>query len=586
MGRIDSSRLQKSLFLRGIMIGVVRLFRITRRWCYRHARQFRLAGLGLLGMAILCVLVQLAYPSSRLRPNALIEGQSVGGKTVDQTAEFLQKSYQDATLAIQLGDAKPKASYTEIGITLDAQDAAKDAAGYPFWERLVPFSLFFPTEHVATGNFDDEKIEYYAKQLASKYSKAATNASIKINGDNVELVSAKPSQDFSAESIEKAIKNASLKVAATASVKPAVKEAARDNDAVKKAVDEAKKVIGTPVVLKVGNEKITVDKKTVASWLDFPENAETKQLELSVKQDAVRSYITTLQPKVYKAPGEVKVSLFDGQELSRTSGKTGTGLDLDGATTDITELITEHKSEVITLKTVAIPAKISYVREYSNTQAGLSALLGDIKKSGMSVSVIELGNMGRSANADGNKQYVAASTYKLFVAYAVIKKVEAGQMSWSDTISGSKNAEACFDAMIVVSDNPCAKAFGDKIGWQNIQNMMRDLGLSSTQLSPSLYTTTNDLAKYLQQLQNGSLLSASGTDRLLSAMKRQIYRSGIPAGTGATVANKVGFIDSYLHDAAIVYGPKGPYVLVIMSSGSSWSAISSVSGQINEYLNR
>jgi hypothetical protein len=339
-------------------------------------------------------------------------------------------------------------------------------------------------------------------------------------------------------------------------------------------------------VLKVGNEKITVDKKTVASWLDFPENAETKQLELSVKQDAVRSYITTLQPKVYKAPGEVKVSLFDGQELSRTSGKTGTGLDLDGATADITELITEHKSEVITLKTVAIPAKISYVREYSNTQAGLSALLGDIKKSGMSVSVIELGNMGRSANADGNKQYVAASTYKLFVAYAVIKKVEAGQMSWSDTISGSKNAEACFDAMIVVSDNPCAKAFGDKIGWQNIQNMMRDLGLSSTQLSPSLYTTTNDLAKYLQQLQNGSLLSASGTDRLLSAMKRQIYRSGIPAGAGATVANKVGFIDSYLHDAAIVYGPKGPYVLVIMSSGSSWSAISSVSGQINEYLNR
>jgi len=204
----------------------------------------------------------------------------------------------------------------------------------------------------------------------------------------------------------------------------------------------------------------------------------------------------------------------------------------------------------------------------------------------MSVSVIELGNKGRWANADGDKQYVAASTYKLFVAYAVIKKIEAGQMSWTDVISNGRSAEACFEAMIVVSDNPCAKAFGDKIGWLNVQNMMHDLGLTNTQLSGGLFTTTNDLAKYLQQLQNGSLLSASGTDRLISAMKRQVYRSGIPAGTGLTVADKVGFIDSYLHDAAIVYGPKGPYILTIMTSGSSWSAISSVSGQINEYLNR
>lgn len=567
-------------------MGVVRLFRAVRRWKYRHTRQIRLAGLALLGLAGLCVLVQLAYPSSRIRPNASIEGQTVGNKTIDQATTSLQKTYQDAAVTIKLGNAQPKASYKEVGITINAKQAAKEAARYPVWQRFVPFSLFFPSDHKVTGDFDDERIDYYAKQLAGKYSKAATNASIKVNGDTVELVSAKPSQDFSAAAITQAIKNAELKVVTRAEVKPTVKKAARDDKSVQKALNEAKKVINTPIVLKLSGDKITVDKKIVASWLDFPENPSTKQLELSVKQDVVRSYITTLQGKVYKAPGEVKVSLYDGQEISRTSGKTGIGLDIEDATTEIADLITQHKTEAITLKTITIPAKVTYVRDYSDTQAGLSALLGDIKKSGMSVSVIELGNKGRSANADGDKQYVAASTYKLFVAYAVIKKIEAGQMSWTDVISNGRSAEACFEAMIVVSDNPCAKAFGDKIGWLNVQNMMHDLGLTNTQLSGGLFTTTNDLAKYLQQLQNGSLLSASGTDRLISAMKRQVYRSGIPAGTGLTVADKVGFIDSYLHDAAIVYGPKGPYILTIMTSGSSWSAISSVSGQINEYLNR
>jgi beta-lactamase class A len=140
--------------------------------------------------------------------------------------------------------------------------------------------------------------------------------------------------------------------------------------------------------------------------------------------------------------------------------------------------------------------------------------------------------------------------------------------------------------MIRVSNNPCAKAFGDRIGWQNIESQMHGLGLSSTELSPSLYTTASDLALFLYKLENGSLLSASDKGRLIDLMKVQVYRAGIPKGTGLTVADKVGFIDSYIHDAGIVYGARGPYVLVIMTSGSSWSAIADAAAQINAFLNR
>jgi beta-lactamase class A len=64
-------------------------------------------------------------------------------------------------------------------------------------------------------------------------------------------------------------------------------------------------------------------------------------------------------------------------------------------------------------------------------------------------------------------------------------------------------------------------------------------------------------------------------------MKGNVYVSGIPTGIpSAEVANKVGFIDGYLHDAAIVYSKKGDYVLVIMTNGSSWKNIAALAKEI------
>ena len=63
-------------------------------------------------------------------------------------------------------------------------------------------------------------------------------------------------------------------------------------------------------------------------------------------------------------------------------------------------------------------------------------------------------------------------------------------------------------------------------------------------------------------------------------MKRNIYRQGIPRGINAPVANKVGFLDGVLHDAAIVYASTGPYVLVITTDGSSWAHIAELTRQI------
>jgi hypothetical protein len=35
-----------------------------------------------------------------------------------------------------------------------------------------------------------------------------------------------------------------------------------------------------------------------------------------------------------------------------------------------------------------------------------------------------------------------------------------------------------------------------------------------------------------------------------------------------------------------VYGPKGPYILIVMTSGGSWSGIANVASQVHNFLNR
>jgi len=139
--------------------------------------------------------------------------------------------------------------------------------------------------------------------------------------------------------------------------------------------------------------------------------------------------------------------------------------------------------------------------------------------------------------------------------------------------------------MIVYSDNACAEAMAEKIGWSTVSEEAHLIGCSNTNLSSSdgyARTTAADLALFLAQLQTGQLLTQqSSRDLLINAMKNQVYRNGIPAGlSGVEVADKVGFINDVLNDVAIVYSASGPYVLTIMTSGGSWSSIADLASQI------
>jgi beta-lactamase class A len=548
--------------------------------------------LAMLALFALVTIAQVFYPAGRTLPFVQVQGKNVGMMTTHQAALQLQNRYAHARLTVATDNHAYDWSFQESGIDVDAKATAAKAADYPLFKRLIPFSSLGIMVHrnlTVKTRFDDERLNYYAQQVQKTSNVPAVNAGIAVKDGKVVLVPAVAHKAYTTGGTVEALHRAmrSPEPGMRVRVHPNISQAQRSNQSVQKIISLAQKALATPLTLKVDDVETSVDKTTIAGWLEFPEDPQTKTLGLSVKDDVVRQYLATLQPKTYKAPGVTHIITVDGREVGRAPGMPGSGIDTDKSIQSIAETLRAPKSPTVSLATVRYEPTVAYDRQYTNSPAGLVALLADLTKvnGDYAVSVVELGGQLRAANANGDKPFVMASTYKLFVGYAVLKQVEAGQLKWDDKVNGDQTAEVCFEAMMVRSDNPCGEAFGKRIGWNTVEQEMRSQGLVNTHFA-SFTTTANDLTIFLQKLYGGALLNGSSRDRMLSAMQRQIYRSGIPAGTHVMVANRVGFNDGYLHDAGIVYSPKGPYVMVILSKGGAWSQLANMASQVHAYLMR
>lgn len=195
---------------------------------------------------------------------------------------------------------------------------------------------------------------------------------------------------------------------------------------------------------------------------------------------------------------------------------------------------------------------------------------------------------------DADESRVAASTYKLFIAQDMAAKVEDGSMTWDSPLNGMSLSD-CLTTMIVDSDNDCPIAWMETVSSSpqmtaNAQN----LGATGTdfRLDGIIQTTAADLTVVLRGLYGHTIVSRDSATRIIDLMERQAYRDGIPAGlgegdgsdAGITVADKVGFLNGTLNDAAIVYSPKGDFTVVILTEGASWDLIAQAAAIVYDAL--
>ncbi|MQC18289.1 MAG: serine hydrolase, partial [Chloroflexi bacterium] len=223
------------------------------------------------------------------------------------------------------------------------------------------------------------------------------------------------------------------------------------------------------------------------------------------------------------------------------------------------------------------------------------------------VVVVDLETGDRCAiNAD--RTYRTASLYKTVVAAELWRQVAAGDVSLDQPITveprhhiddapalrpSAPYTLTVYEAaerMITFSDNGTAFALRELLGTGTVDDATEWLNMPATALATTFVTSPNDQATLFAALARGEVVDEASSAAIVDLLLRQEIVDMIPAGlresAGVRIAHKTGTLDTYLHDAGILYAPGGDFVLVVMTENASFEGalrtIQSVAGAAYE----
>ncbi|MCH7838183.1 MAG: serine hydrolase [Chloroflexi bacterium] len=218
---------------------------------------------------------------------------------------------------------------------------------------------------------------------------------------------------------------------------------------------------------------------------------------------------------------------------------------------------------------------------------------------------------GRGAALAGERSFYSASLYKIWVLLETYRHREAGLLDFDERYIISDYYEdefvlnegelaACdevtlgevVDQMIRVSGNVAALFVLDRVGMDNVNETLRDLGLEVSRYRPdSLPTTAAEMALLMEMIARRQAVSETASDEMLALLSDTYFNDRLPAllPEGTRVAHKTGSWSNASHDAGIVYSPAATYVIVVLTdfgySDEGTAAIARISRAVYDYYN-
>ena len=194
--------------------------------------------------------------------------------------------------------------------------------------------------------------------------------------------------------------------------------------------------------------------------------------------------------------------------------------------------------------------------------------------------------------------FVAASVIKLPIMIEAFRQFEAGLLDPNETyaLRPEHKLPPCgvltflhdglqvtlmdlVTLMIIVSDNTATNMVIDRVGMENVNRTLRELGATDTVLRRRLFdreasargvqnsVTARDIGRLLEGLYAGRVVSPAASRRMLDILLAQQLNGKLPFYLSCDVAHKTGEDDGITHDAGIIYAPR-PFVLCLFSENT------------------
>ena len=539
---------------------------------------------------------QLLYPYDRALPLARIGNEYVGFEAEPQLAKRLNRSFMSAKLSI-VPDKQKSLEYTlaEAGGEPQTDAMISQLRDINFWSRLVPFSMLIHMPHIRELDvlYDEATLRTFTDSLAGTLVIDPVNAGLAIKDGRVVATDDVDGRQVESETIARQITQANVPLFSTVQISPRyinqTAETTSSDFFLIRAQAEA--ALTRPILLTSFDITITPSIEERASWFEIiqlsDEDGSTSPA-LTINRTELNDYFKILDKSVGTPSGFTNVRLVDGQPEETRPGTTGQSIDAIELTRTIDAwLIRGQGQSTITIPLRDIAPSIIYDNKYTSSQAGLQAYVTDAaQKQSANIVIQQIDGNKWSAYDSASLSIPSASTYKLYIALDLFDRMNKGTIKWSDSILDT-NVDTCFDRMTIASTNPCSVEWINQWGRQSIDDFVYDRGFSQgTDFSGpgATKTTAADLNKFMIGLENSSLISGAQRDRLLHSLSVHPYRYGIPTGSKGQVWDKVGFLWDYIHDTAIVYHPKGKYVMTVMTKGRSYATIAQMTRDIERIM--
>lgn len=579
---------------------VVYFFARVHTWFLVHAAATRHAKRAIIVSALAFTLLNagvFSMQNGRTTAFTTIGGKAYGLMPIDEAKKLLKISHSSEQLTISANGKTIIKNASQAGVAVDVDKTFAAISSTSGWRRLPVVgaigNLLADTKPVYTVHESD--LYKNIAPLVEDKVVPAKNANITIPSDSNTPVAITPEENGSEMTTVTAIAQLATAInAGQFSVKltPEVVKPNWTTLDIRAFMPKIEAARQTNLTFQASGKELVIPSSALSPMIRLDTTG--SKLRLTLDAGTLKDYLDKQASLFYVAPTAAKAVQKDGTEVSRVEGAAGKQLD-SSATAALAVAAFEDGVTSIEATIATVTPQVLVTKTYSNTNDGLYKTIEDFAKShagSYRVAAVELSGSGnRSAFYNADSSVITASTYKLFISYGILQKVEAGSISMS-TSTPLGSVSDCMYKMIHISDNDCASALQTILGWKEFDQKLQADGFKSTQLNnrtgTDKHSTARDEMTLVTRLYNHELLNQASTDYLFGLMENQIFRKGIPAGSnGSVVADKVGFLYALNHDIGIVYSPKSTYALVILTDGAGgWTNVRLLAQQIYDFYNQ
>ena len=206
---------------------------------------------------------------------------------------------------------------------------------------------------------------------------------------------------------------------------------------------------------------------------------------------------------------------------------------------------------------------------------------------------------GNTMTYNPDEALIAASVIKLPIMIEAFRQMECNMISPEEkhVLQNGEKKPSCgalnrlhegleltimdlVELMIILSDNTATNILIDRLGIENVNHTLRELGMERTVLRRKLFdpegkakglentVAAREIGQLLEMMYRGTLVSETASAKMLDILKAQRLNGKMPFylhSRKIAVAHKTGEDDGITHDVGIVFSER-PFVLCMLSN--------------------